>query len=765
VATFATRHELLGEGNYCRFVWPFSKASGSIYESTLPNAVTINAAVELPTGEILPLTFNGSSSISMTYGVLISDPVWIPKSDGYFVHVLSCLTVANSSLHIPGSIRGLSATNRENLGLGEGCAASDMTSTGKAGCTLAPLGDSMFGPICIIEYCPPGGRKPQQSFGVIMDSHGDTNDQIFGRGTGGLWDRACAEQYAGNYDVTKASRAIAVPLWKGGESSQDVVDNNFIRSQILPFCTDLVFECSNHDDALSTASWKALLKLVIGLAAKAQAGRQLKKNCYIVGPYPKVSALDAASIGSSAYVGFTTVANQTNVNAAGRNTMATYLRDGTFRSESQGIMPNIVCLDLCANFEVNSSNALTTNGGLFLVPSQSADWSASITGASPLSKTAFRTNLAAVASGGPTDAQLQACIVRITSGKFKNQYANVQYGTRNGDGTVTLQVTPSLTAAAASPTDVPAAADTFDLMLGSSSAFKGAACDNGGIHQFKNGHARLAKALNDLGIFTKSGISPYSVPTPTTVFNPLDWGTPIRCYSMLDLADVYTTSAKATNVAAAADPIGAIVAARLSDGNRYGGDLLQATAGFRPTYDVTAFPAALFDGSDDILADTTGSTLTGPVTWFLVVRQVSTPASTNRFMMDTGSSSSTRHRLTATTANARQVSAGTTLAAGSWVNGTTYVVGIKFKTDANVGDTPSAGTGACKVYVNGSQVASSLAGVQTTVRLYLGGDRSSTAGNFSNFALSYLCSYNAAIADADMVTMSRQISNLFGGIY
>lgn len=84
-----------------------------------PNAFTIKVALELPTGEIVPVTFNGSRSQAIAQGVeVVSDEINrnLLKGGGYFVR--TAITVAANGSW-PGSHRVLPGYNRYGAAAGD----------------------------------------------------------------------------------------------------------------------------------------------------------------------------------------------------------------------------------------------------------------------------------------------------------------------------------------------------------------------------------------------------------------------------------------------------------------------------------------------------------------------------------------------------------------------------------------------------------------------------------------------------------------------
>ena len=192
--------------------------------------------------------------------------------------------------------------------------------------------------------------------------------------------------------------------------------------------------------------------------------------------------------------------------------------------------------------------------------------------------------------------------------------------------------------------------------------------------------------------------------------------------------------------------------------------MVQGTAGKQPLwatgpngYGCVKFDASSATPRNDFLKDATTTLLSQPITRIALVRIDATPAATG-YLWDTGTAGSTsRHRLTVTSVGARQASAGTTVGAGSWTNGTWVVVAVVYNTNTS------------QIYVNGSRIATNVdLGAQQSSGLIFGGDRTSAAGIASgqlSFSMTYYLSYNSAISDANVIAISNGISQKFGGIY
>lgn len=604
--TFASRHQLNGSGNWIRLVYAFYTANGNIGEVAMDNPVKLHAAIQGPALTAVPieLKFNGAATITEQYALRISDPIYYPYQDGYWITALSCLSVTNSALLIPGGWKGMTDPTRENRGLGEGCVAGDVVLTGRSAVgTTASSGDRMYGPIGVIGYYPVGTQAPQ-SMAIQGDSHfaGSDDPSVLGRGMGGPWQRLCLQANGGTTDFTNvAQRCPFVPVSKGGESSRQWIDNSsVVRRPLMNFCTDLTLYCSNHDneDGSDTTAWKSVMRELTQYVSTATRAKVIR-TCT---PYPKAT--------SNNY--FSLPFNETNNADAARVTMCDWIRSASgYVAETIQYFPNIVPIDITAPFEVNGSNALTQNGGLFKIgASAAAAYSGTIATTSQLNTTGFRVTFTATAPSDLTTYQNMVC--RMNSGTYLGVQTNVEY---------VAPITTSIYRIALSPAmpGTPVVGDTMEFFNVPSSGAFVSQPTLGGVHLQKNGDASVARYLDSLGFMQKSNISP-QLPGPAPIdFDPYA----ITSFYIYDPRNISTLFQDTTGLIPVVSNGQAVLRANgLNTGTaRNITDLVGATYLASGT---NGYPAVLFNGTTNRLryAGGVGDALAQPFWEIMVYRQV-----------------------------------------------------------------------------------------------------------------------------------------------
>lgn len=743
--TFTSRHQFVGQGSWIRLVYGFYTASGVIGEVSLSNPVTIEASWQGLGGTPVRVTFNnGNITVTGQYAVAVSDPIYFPYNNGYWGWALTNLSVTDPSFKIPGGWKGISDPTRENRGLGEGCINGNLVMSGQSSVgTKASAGDRMFGPLAILGYYPEGTTPPQSLF-LQGDSHqAATNDEILGRNVGSFGVRWCLQQFNGTIDLSVGLRAPYVIMAKGGESSRQFLDNSsVVRAAMRNYVTDVMLQCSNHDaeNGADATTWKNTLKELVNWAS---CGKNVKR-IYLTTAFPKDTSTD----------GFATAYNQTVIASASRVTVNDWIRNTStgLMSEASKLISggqSLTPLDITAAFEVDATNTITTNGGRFLVGDLTPDYSGTV-----VNLTGANTNRVRTSITSPPIGELQNYIIRFTSGANNGEARNIEYDVLRTDGSREIDWSPALQY-------TPSIGDTIEVYSVDSGTWKGNPSD-GGIHGLKNIHGRIAYYLDSLNLISLKNVTPYTVVVPIGDFDPLEWGTPTRIYDFSAPGTMYTDTTKTTLVQNSGDLIGDIDGSTIN-GTKYGTDLTQTQIGVgtvrekRPTWVFsTGIGSAIFDGVDDFLAQSTGIG-TQPTTKIAVCSLISKPASGSSFLFDGFGNSTSRQRLSASSASvpARQINAGTAMGAGSWTQGSTVVVASVFNS--------VSGNSAC--YVNGNSVGvGTNAGTQSAVGLIFGGDRTNamtnTAGsNCCNMSLIYYIEYSVALASTQISTLSAQLQN------
>jgi hypothetical protein len=124
--------------------------------------------------------------------------------------------------------------------------------------------------------------------------------------------------------------------------------------------------------------------------------------------------------------------------------------------------------------------------------------------------------------------------------------------------------------------------------------------------------------------------------TPATYSNLID------DIDFTDLTKLFQDTGTVTPVAADADPIGDVVN-KASGGVSY----IQATSTKRPLYrtnQIGTHAAAVFDGTDDFLRDTSGNSRSQPITVYMVTKLLTVPG-TAKVVLDSAGGTGTTDRI------------------------------------------------------------------------------------------------------------------------
>lgn len=737
--TFSSYHTFTGTCTKIRPRFAFYKPNGVIGESALANLVTLEACWVPDSGSPVRITFHGRNTWTHKYGYIDADPITFACADGRSGHFVCCLTVTDAAMEVPNGFKGMSGPLRENRGLGEGVIAgnkiADALILGIAAVgTTPPNGDRLYGPMFVVGNYAEGDEP--ESFAINDDSHGNTYDgQILGRNSGGFAARYCLEQYGGTNSFDLGCRAPFARLDKGGEAMQEFLDNSTVRASAYDFVTGAFIHASNHDaeGGSTLAQQKAILLDLIELAG---AGKHMRR-IYVFPTHPKTTSTD----------GWATATNQTVNAPATRGDFNDWIR-GAMATEARSVLPahvSIEAIDTTAAFEVNASNVLAANGGRFIVGSLVPDYTGTVANITGVSTFRARTDITTL-----TNLIGQGCVGRFTSGVNAGKAFGVEFCVVRPDGTLEINFNPAVVA--------PSATDAIEIFKVDSGVWKGPPSPDG-VHGLKNIQGRISAYLRDHIRVARSNIAISAPVAPTVPFEPLDWGTPIRVYDPRN-TDLYTLSTKLIQAGTAGDPVGAMVAALLSDGNRYGGDLIQTwttvgvnTGDKRPTLRTSPWKYLEFDGVSDFLFDSSITTAQ-PITRVGVVKVRSAPGATGN-IWDSGTGSSSRTQLNCSSGMVTQANAGTALGGGTRVAGTWYVIMVVYNGASS------------KVYVNGVQTGSGNAGTNNAIGEYIAGNRTSAMTDSVGAGplpldLAYLAEY-AADLNANAAAMAAALSASFPG--
>ena len=298
-ATSVDSRKAIVLGRDCSRVRFYFRGTGpegtTLRDSDATADATVSMCVELVSGKIIPVTFNGSRKGSLTSGGgLLSDPVFIgPRAKTYQFFARSRATMAS------GGVIGVQAANRNYEGVALN--ASDLTNgTGTAGYTVSS-GALMFAPTLVLSDDPPVGPEKATIFlgdSITMGIADAGEVDYAGPGRWGWAERTCFRQFPG-----------WVCGYSGGLISQFLVNSvPRLHTEMALFGVDRAVIAFGANDCVgkTTEPQVAILK-----AQFVSAFQQIQSL--------GISEIYAALIlpRTQSTVGFVTTANQTPVSGFG----------------------------------------------------------------------------------------------------------------------------------------------------------------------------------------------------------------------------------------------------------------------------------------------------------------------------------------------------------------------------------------------------------------------------------------------------------------
>jgi hypothetical protein len=375
-------------------------------------------------GICYPVTFNGQLEWMATSAkVLISDDVYFPVTaqTPYLSVTYAGLTGIGGSSFMPNGI--YLQNTYQNPSTIEGY-WSENAAFYTAAAPTATSSTGGFSHTGIMGYT---GSKPQASIAFIGDS------RIMGNGcvasarltSGGTWaDRFCQGQY-GNQAVVYPGNSPAplcgfLNLAKSGDTLANFVTagQHELRLQLASLASTVVSDFGINDiGSGSLSTMQANFKTLVGLVWNLGVNRFIQCTLY---PRPQNSngnwtiiTNQTQNANQTTYAGFNNWLRDTSASGAVAQCQALY-----------GFPTNwFQVYDQAAVLEVNSSNVLTQNGGLFLAPSPTYtyDYSGSVTSASGNAQVFTDTGL------GSTGNQYRGGTILWTSGNNANTMTNFSW--------------------------------------------------------------------------------------------------------------------------------------------------------------------------------------------------------------------------------------------------------------------------------------------------------------------------------------------------
>jgi hypothetical protein len=439
-------------------------------ETAAPNAVaTVKATLEYPLGTTLnSLTVAGVSSWSLAAAnaPVVSDTLDVPIADGGAARVRYYAAVGAGEIMKFNSMIGLATeSSNHSTQFGDGTDKTGVTGT-----------FAITGPNGIFAYAPPllvGHVEGGECFLFEGDSIGA------GRGFNGntvwqpplknLWDAGFA---TGRINSINASLSGATDIvMVSGTASVDAK----VRLALWSYATRIIDELGINDIASDTV-WTQLAARKLQRGAQAHARG---KKYYVTTLTPRVTSTDNCI----------TIANQTkSAHETKRTTYNDWVRGGCQVDGSGNPVvsggtpsPNIDgFIDFASKVEVDATNALTVNGGLWKVPA------AALSGPHTLTGTPTTTSFSVGTTPWTANNEVSR-VVKMLTGARAGQVAVISGNTTNGLTLYTNGNTTQSGAAVTGLSGAPAAADTFEIWDVKT---------NEGLHPATAGHADCSGAVD-----------------------------------------------------------------------------------------------------------------------------------------------------------------------------------------------------------------------------------------------------------------------------
>lgn len=311
--------------------------------------VTVKASVEDPSNNLgnpggtilIPVFFNGQRTATMAPGgVLVSDPVLINVAAASNLWVRSMPTVAAGDKWINNYVSSNNTgSNFDGGGGSEGVVANtDAVDSGSVATSLT----NAFGPSAIVTVSPAVDVPAV----LILGDSISAETGIITTGNTSYLSRACINA---GLPITR--------LAEGGERMSTILTGQFYwkRMQFARFARHAVSNYGTNDIYSGSASLATMKANYLSFwKMLARLGLQVHQATIL--PRPGAST-----------DGYMTVASQSITNASAeavRTGVNSWLRDaggGGAKAQSGGALKSII--DPCSLVEVNSSGALTLNGG------------------------------------------------------------------------------------------------------------------------------------------------------------------------------------------------------------------------------------------------------------------------------------------------------------------------------------------------------------------------------------------------------------------
>lgn len=340
--TYKTLHRLGENVASIRLVYPNWLTNTAVGDIDGANAITVKASVEYPagTGNLYSVFFRKGqrSAVIDIGGTLVSDPVAIPGLAGTSYYVYSNVQATSGQTWPLGLLTN--AANGEGITVG-----SDTTDTN----TITLATGHAFSPVAIITGA---ANIIVPSVGIISDSIGQgKGDQVAFRGYGtGGFDQGYIVRALNNdagYPISYAQ--IAQPALKAVSFQGK---GHRYSMQVINGCTAAIYTLGTNDVANGN-NLASIQAVAVQIFAEL---KQMGIPFYISLIIPRTTSTD----------GWQTASNQTVGSHEGNRTAYNdWARNNYVLLGAAGI------IDTCALCEVNSSNALTANGGFLKAPSAS----------------------------------------------------------------------------------------------------------------------------------------------------------------------------------------------------------------------------------------------------------------------------------------------------------------------------------------------------------------------------------------------------------
>ena len=405
IPTFNCSHIIVVYGNVAAL-------AGDVAPGETPGANTLNyrCAAEYTTigtessetGVRMRGYFGGRREGEITPGqLLLSDPIEFNAQVGVPFFIRSGCSTRGSACVMPILTHTSGGTGAGGLNNGEGQAnATDVVDVG----TVTQQVGNTIAPIMVLGYSP----TPQKTLGIIGDSIAAGNYDF----TNGGWPLRVAlaqtVQPGLQYPITPN-----FPHFRAahtGEKLADWVTPNLsqFRTRLVMMASTVLCEDVTNDifNALSSLATVQAYVIQVAVFSLQRGKRHIQSTCL-----PRNASTD----------GWLTVANQSTVTGETvRTGFNSWLRDPSASgfvqqaSAAAGVYGNCFVFDAAAVVEVNSSNVLTLNGGLWICSNQSAV----LTGTATAGTSGSTLNDTGQAM---TQDQYKGASIHMTSGTFVNK--------------------------------------------------------------------------------------------------------------------------------------------------------------------------------------------------------------------------------------------------------------------------------------------------------------------------------------------------------